>query len=168
MNLWNNYGWKVEDIHYPVSSWIPKENTKIKVQRLHENAMPPFRATEESAGLDFMSAYDYKLLKGTTKKVNTGIAVEIPKGYVGILSIRSSLAKQGLSLANSIGVIDSDYRGSVDALIRYAGEGESYSLSRGDRVFQMLVIPVSIVDVKVVNELSSTERGDGGFGSTGK
>jgi dUTP pyrophosphatase len=100
--------------------------------------------------------------------LGTGIAVEVPEGYVGLLVVRSSVGKAGVSLANSVGVIDSDYRGEIKLCLIYtAGNGGHYIL-QGDKVAQLVVIPAPIFDLIEVDALSSTGRGDGGFGSTGK
>ena len=96
----------------------------------------------------------------------TGIALEIPPGYVGLLFPRSSVSKTCLSLANSVGVVDSGYRGEIMLKYRDAGEANSF-YKTGDRVGQLIVLPYPQIELIEVEELSSTERGDGGFGSTG-
>jgi dUTP pyrophosphatase len=99
--------------------------------------------------------------------LGTGIAVEIPTGNVGLVFIRSSVGKSGVSLANSVGVIDSDYRGEIKLLLVYtAGNGGHY-IRKGQAIAQLVVIPVLPVELVQVDALSPTERGDGGFGSTG-
>jgi dUTP pyrophosphatase len=99
--------------------------------------------------------------------VGTGIAVEIPEGYVGLVFIRSGLSKAGVGLTNSVGVIDSDYRGEIKLSMTYvAGNGGHYIRAR-DRVAQLVVIPAPTFDLVEVDALSNTERGSGGFGSTG-
>lgn len=101
-------------------------------------------------------------------KVNTGIAVEIPKGYFGAVFARSGLAtKQGLRPANCVGVIDADYRGDVMVAL-YNDSTEPREVQVGDRIAQLVIIPYISPDLEVVSELSDTNRGDGGFGSTGK
>jgi dUTP pyrophosphatase len=96
---------------------------------------------------------------------NTGLAIEIPEGHVGLLFPRSSISKTVLSLANSVGVIDSGYRGSIMFKFRYPEEGMVYDV--GDRVGQIIIMPYPTIEFEETEELSSTERGQGGFGSTG-
>ena len=100
-------------------------------------------------------------------KYDTGIAVEIPPGYVGLVFPRSSVCKTGLSLANSVGVIDSDYRGSI-SLVFYKGAELIEAYSYGDRIGQLVIVPIPEVEFVEAEELSETERGAGGYGSTGK
>jgi len=98
---------------------------------------------------------------------DTGLSMEIPEGYVGLLFPRSSISKTTLSLANSVGVIDSGYRGSIMFKFRYLGGKGNWFYNLGDRVGQIIIIPYPTVEFEEVEELSSTERGQGGFGSTG-
>jgi dUTP pyrophosphatase len=95
---------------------------------------------------------------------DTGIAIEIPQGYVGLLFPRSSVSKTVLTLSNSVGVIDSGYRGSIMFKFRYPEEGPVYEV--GDRVGQIIIMPYPQISFEEVEELSETERGEGGFGST--
>jgi len=97
--------------------------------------------------------------------VRTGVRVQIPEGYVGLLCIRSSLAKQGAYLLNGIGVIDSDYRGEVRMLMGCTG---SVVITKHDRIGQLVVVPCFTGPAQPVTELDKTERGEGGFGSTGR
>jgi dUTP pyrophosphatase len=97
---------------------------------------------------------------------DTGLSIEIPEGYVGLLFPRSSVSKTTLNLANSVGVIDSGYRGPLMLKFRYLEEGDVYEV--GDRVAQLVIMKLPFVEIIEVSELSSSERGEGGFGSTGK
>lgn len=137
---------------------------RIKFRKLKPNAKKPYQATRGSAGFDLYSTDVERTL--LTEKHNLGIAVQIPEGYVGLLFPRSSCAKTGKWMGNSVGVIDSDYVGELSAVF-YTREGaESYEV--GDRVAQLLVIPTPHIEWKEVDELTPTERGSGGYGSTGR
>ena len=104
---------------------------------------------------------------GQTEKINTGICVEIPNGYFGAIFARSGLAtKRGLRPANCVGVIDSDYRGEVIVALHNDTE-KSESIHVGDRIAQLVILPYLPVEFEEVDELSNTDRGEGGFGSTG-
>lgn len=146
---------------------------EVKVKRLSKNAVIPVYATPGSAGLDFTAtSYEYKQ-DIDCHVFGTGIAMEIPKGYVGLCFPRSSIRKIDLQLTNAVGVIDSDYRGEVMASFKnrdftpdvIAQLRQGYEV--GDRIFQMIIIPYPKIEFVEVEELSSTERGEGGHGSTG-
>lgn len=143
---------------------------KINAIKLKEGAKLPFKATEGSAGADLFACIEGSLTvkPGETRFVPTGIAVEIPKGYGGFMFPRSSLAcKYGISFPNCVGVIDSDYRGEISAVLINHGKSD-YTVNPGDRVAQMVIMPVENAEYVFAEELSDTERGKGGFGSTGK
>lgn len=129
------------------------------------------KGTKDSAGYDLCCNLEntLRLWPGQTKVIPTGIRLEIPKGYFGLVTSRSSTYKRGLVLANSVGIIDSDYRGEV--MIPVTNNGTLYEdVNDGDRLAQLLILPVANVQLDHVNveDLSITGRGDGGFGSTGK
>ena len=107
---------------------------------------------------------------GETKMIGTGVAMEIPTGYVGLVFARSGLAcKKGLAPANKVGVIDSDYRGEIKvALHNHNGSGDALCVDNGERIAQISIVPYLKADFEVVENLEDTERGEGGFGSTGK
>ena len=137
----------------------------LKYKKMNPDAKDPIIATEGSAGID-LYAVSCEMINKKTIKYDTGIAFEIPKGYVGLLFPRSSVVKKGLFMGNSVGVIDSDFRNSVSAVF-YTGENdEIYKV--GERVCQLVIVPAPFFDLVEVDELSETERGTGGFGSTGK
>jgi dUTP pyrophosphatase len=141
----------------------------IKIKKLKEGAKTPLRATSGSAGADLCACLeaDVIIASGERKLIPTGIAVEIPVGYGGFVFARSSLGKRGIALANSVGVIDSDYRGEMGMLlINHSGEG--FIVKNGDRIAQLVIIPVCAADFIEDESLTETERGTGGFGSTGK
>lgn len=142
---------------------------KIRTKIVREGAKLPFRATEGSAGADICACIenDVTVEPGKIKKIPTGIAIEIPVGFGGFIFPRSSLAtKYGITLPNCVGVIDSDYRGEVCVPVINLGE-ESFTVKNGDRIAQMVIMPYEAAEYETVPELSETERGEGGFGSTG-
>ena len=143
---------------------------KISVKKLKEAAKLPFRATEGSAGADLHACLEAPVTvePGQRATIPVGIAVEIPKGYGGFVFPRSSVAcKFGVSLPNCVGVIDSDYRGELCVpVINHSTE--PYTISGGDRIAQLVILPVENADYEYADDLSDTERGGGGFGSTGK
>jgi dUTP pyrophosphatase len=137
---------------------------KVNIKRLHENATIPFYAKESDAGMDLVITD----IKGETEwdiSYGFGISMEIPDGFMGLVFPRSSIRKTDLLLSNSVGVIDAGYRGEIQATFKKTG-GAVYKI--GDRGAQLIIIPHPIVEWNEVNELNNTERGEGGFGSTGK
>lgn len=143
----------------------------LKVKKTCPTAFLPTKGTKYSVGWDLYIPGNldrkYHIWKNDVKKIDFGISVEIPEGYWGQIVIRSSLGKQGLTLANSVGVIDSDYRGSLCALVVNFGSLERI-LMPGDRIAQLIIHKVVDVEIEEVDELSITDRGDKGTGSTGK
>ena len=139
----------------------------MKVKLMNEYAKLPTRGTVDSAGLDIYCPFHIKVPADSQKKIPLGIAVEIPKGHMGLLVPRSSMSKTPLRSASSIGIIDADYRGELS--IAYENISCSdYMIFRGDRIAQLIIVPIAIVDVEETQTLSETERGDGGYGSTGR
>ena len=135
----------------------------VKIKKLHEQAKIPTYAKQGDAGLDLTAISITE--KDKYIQYNTGLAIEIPPGYVGLLFPRSSISKKDQILANSVGVIDSGYRGEIG--IRMKGtEGDIYKI--GERVAQLIIIQYNNITLQEVNELNETERGDGGYGSTGQ
>ena len=140
-------------------------NIKIKFKKMNPNAVVPTYAKQGDAAMDLYAAEVIKDEWGNYVYL-TGIALEIPSGYVGLLFPRSSVSRTCLSLANSVGVVDSGYRGEI--MLKYRDTGETNPFYKtGDRVGQLIVMPYPQIELIEVEELSSTERGDGGFGSTG-
>ena len=138
----------------------------IKVKLLNKSAKVPTKATEGSAGYDIYSTVDALIIPGTSAKINTGIALQIPTGNVGLLTHRSSLGFR-LDTISSFGIIDSDYRGEVKVKLLNLGS-DGVQIKKGDRVAQLVVVPIwSQQNLIVTDELSETQRGEGGFGSTG-
>ena len=143
---------------------------KIAVKRLREGAILPSFGSEGAAGADLYACleHDVTILPGETVFVPTGLAMELPRGYAGLVYARSGMAcKRGLAPANKVGVIDSDYRGEFIVALHNHG-GETRTVSHGDRIAQLVVTPVLRPRYVQVDTLDETQRGEGGFGSTGK
>lgn len=142
--------------------------TKLKFKKLNPSAKIPSYATENSAGFDFYTIEDVEIEPGKTAMVKTGLSVEIPEGYfMGILPRSSTGLKTPLRLSNSMGVIDSDYRGEIMLLFTNTGN-ETFKIESNTRLAQGIIFPVFQIEIIESEELSETERGTGGFGSTGK
>lgn len=140
---------------------------KVKFKRLNPEAKV-VQATKGSAGFDLVATEATQVSPGDRAMVSTGLALEIPEGYEAQVRPRSGLAaKHGITVLNSPGTIDSDYRGEVKVILHNTGRFV-YSVAAGDKIAQLVIQRVPTVDFVEVDELSSTERGAGGFGSTGK
>lgn len=137
---------------------------KVKIKRLNELAEIPQYAKSGDACIDLV-ATSFEIKKHIIT-YNTGLAIEIPEGYVGLLFPRSSVSKKSLILCNHVGVIDSGYRGEIMLKFRALDLNNIYGI--GDRVAQLMILPYPKIELVDSDELSSTERGEGGFGSTGK
>ena len=144
---------------------------EMKIKKVRENAKVPQRATGGSAGLDLCACIDAPLTLGSgeTALIPTGVAIALPTAEYGAFVFpRSGIAiKHGIGLLNSVGVIDSDYRGEIMVGVINQVK-ESYTIEPGERIAQMVIMPVSTMPVVEVDELDETSRGAGGFGSTGK
>lgn len=143
---------------------------KIAYKKLNERAVAPVYGSDGSAGGDLFSSEenDVIIAPGETAFVGTGLAVEIPDGYVGLVYARSGLAcKRGLAPANKVGVIDSDYRGEIKVALFNHGKTEQ-TVAAGERIAQLVIAPYLRVEYEEVSGLSDTVRGEGGFGSTGR
>ena len=144
---------------------------QIKIKKLNPNAVCPKRATSGSAGMDLYACINRPILikPGERVMIPTGIAISIPTPeYVAYIYARSGLAiKSGITLSNCVGVIDSDYRGEIMVgLINLSSN--DYTVNTGERIAQMVIMPVSLPEIVEVEELDETERGAGGFGSTNR
>jgi dUTP pyrophosphatase len=139
----------------------------LNIKKLHDNAVIPSYAKPGDAGLDLVAT---EVIEQSMHmiKYGTGIAVEIPEGYVGLLFPRSSVSKTNLSLANSVGVIDSGYRGQIMCVFNKVNNPMLDSYKVGDKIAQLVLVAAPQFTINEVTELSNTERGEGGFGSTGK
>lgn len=141
---------------------------KLRIKKLDERAVMPRYAKPGDAGMD-LTAIGCDLDAGRMQvRYRFGLAFEIPEGYVGLIFPRSSICKKILTLANCVGVIDSGYRGEVTAVFNMLprARGEIYNV--GDRIAQLVVVPFAHCEIEEADELSETERGTGGYGSTGK
>ena len=139
----------------------------VKIKKLHPNAIIPSYAKEGDAGMD-LYAVESEMDSYGNFVYNTGLSLEIPSGYVGLLFPRSSISKTTHSLRNAVGVIDSGYRGPI--IFKFKGTGTAGGESNygvGDRVGQIIIMPYPKVQFVESEELSDSERGEGGFGSTG-
>lgn len=144
----------------------------VNITKVRENAIIPTKATSESAGFDLHACIDKDLTikKGDLIRIPCGIAIELPSSeYAAFIFARSGLGiKYGISLSNGVGVIYSDYRGEIQVGLCRTSDGDPYTIKNGDRIAQMIIMPVSNVNFKLVENLGESERGSGGFGSTGR
>jgi dUTP pyrophosphatase len=145
----------------------------MKIMPLVKEFIKPEYKTEYSAGMDIYLQEDATLVIGADNVIHLGFAAEVPEGYAAILLPRSSAGMKGISLRNTAGVIDSDYRGEWIAHIVIDQNQDNALLDewhykRGDRIIQCLIVPVKKVDIELTESVSVTARGNGGFGSTGK
>ncbi len=168
----------------------------LKIKKLHPDAVIPSYAREGDAGLDLYALNDFSVFCNKVTHIKTGIAIELPVGYVGLVCSRSGLAaKKGVWIPNAPGVIDSGYRGDVGVLLTYNGQAEEgkpnpiqifngkskvvngvpvlemelgVQFKKGDKIAQLIIQKVETVQFEEVTELGDSQRGDGGFGSTGQ
>ncbi|MBQ5866153.1 MAG: dUTP diphosphatase [Oscillospiraceae bacterium] len=143
---------------------------KIRVKRLKENAIMPTYGSAEAAGADLYACLTEPMTiqPGESVFIPTGLAMELPVGFAGLIYARSGLAcKRGLAPANKVGVVDSDYRGEFMIVLHNHGE-TAQTIEHGERIAQLVITPVFTPGFTEVDELSDTERSGGGFGSTGK
>ncbi len=140
----------------------------LRVRRLDPEARLPARAHPGDAGLDLHALHDVELGPGQRGAVRTGLALEIPEGQAGLVLPRSGLAmRHGVSLVNAPGLIDSGYRGEVQVLLLNTDRRETVRLAAGDRIAQLVLVEVGLAHVVEVQELATSVRGEGGFGSSG-
>ena len=144
---------------------------KVRIKKLNENAIIPTYGTEYSAGADLYALLDsvVEIAPHETTFIHTGISVEIPEGYCGLIFARSGLAtKRNLAPANKVGVIDSDYRGEIMVALHNHNFFLNQTVAPGERIAQLAIVPFLKAEFEEADELSDTVRGEGGFGSTGK
>jgi dUTP pyrophosphatase len=140
----------------------------LPVRRLDRRAVLPTRAHDGDAGVDLYALEDSSLAPGQRASIPTGIAVEIPHGHAGLVLPRSGLAlRHGIALVNAPGLIDAGYRGEVRVLLLNTDRSQPFQVSAGDRIAQLLVVRAEVPAVVEAEELSTSERGAGGFGSSG-
>lgn len=141
---------------------------EVKIKKLNENAIIPTKGSEKSAGYDLYACIDKSVFikPHETVKIGTGLAMELPDNTFGAIFARSGISsKRGLAPANKVGVCDSDYRGEYIVALHNHSEKTQW-VDPGERIAQLIVMPYINIDIKETNELSNTERGSGGFGST--
>jgi dUTP pyrophosphatase len=141
------------------------EKVKVKIKLLDKDAKIPFYGSEEAAGFDLYSVEEVLLKPGETKAVKTGVSLEIEKGYCFQLWGRSGLGVKGIHRFAGLG--DSDYRGEYKVVLHNSTDKE-YTIGKGDRIVQVVPVPIVKADFEVVEELTESKRGQGGFHSTGK
>lgn len=142
---------------------------KINIKKLNDNAVVPTYGSEFAAGADLYACIDeaVTIMPNETKLIKTGFSLELPIGYAAFIYARSGLAtKRGLAPANKVGVVDCDYRGEVMVALHNHSNTEQV-VEKGERIAQMVIAPYITAEFCVVDELSDTVRGEGGFGSTG-
>jgi dUTP pyrophosphatase len=140
----------------------------LRVRRLHPDALLPTRAYDGDAGLDLYALEPVRLDPGQRAAVRTGIAIEIPPGQAGLVLPRSGLAaRHGIALVNAPGLIDAGYRGEVHVLLLNTDRASPFTLDAGDRIAQLVLVRIEAPEVCEVEELAASERGTGGFGSSG-
>lgn len=142
---------------------------KVNLKKLNKNAIVPTRGSVSSAGYDLYACLEssVEIKPGETVKIPTGLAIEVPEGYVGLIFARSGLSiNKNIAPANKVGVCDSDYRGEYIVALKNGGDS-TYVVKNGDRVAQLVVVPFLDVEFKEVENLTETKRGENGFGSTG-
>jgi dUTP pyrophosphatase len=138
----------------------------MKVKLLASTATAPERKSEDAAGYDLYCSEHNFLMPNTRKLISTGISLEIPKDHYGRIAPRSGLAVKN-SIDIGAGVVDSDYRGEVKILLINNSQ-DTFWVNPGDRIAQLILVKISLPEIEVVEDLSETSRGEGGFGSTGK
>lgn len=140
---------------------------QVKIKLLDARASLPTRGSKDAAGADLRTLDSLYIPAGQTVQAHTGIAVEIPSGYAGLIYARSGMAlKKGIAPANKVGVVDSDYRGEIMVSL-HNHSSEDVSIEAGERIAQMVITPVLMPEFVVSDHLDDTARGAGGFGSTG-
>lgn len=141
---------------------------KIRIQILDKTLIYPEYAHEGDAGLDLRSSTDAILMPFERKLIPTGIKIEIPRGYAGFVQPRSGLAiKNGISLVNTPGLIDSSYRGEIKAILINLDRKSNFIIKKGDRICQLVLLKVEKAEIIFTDELENTDRGENGFGSSG-
>lgn len=146
------------------------QSVTVKLKKLNANAVIPTYGTEFSAGADLYACTDESITvpAGATVKIKTGIAIELPEGYAGLVYARSGLAtKRGLAPANKVGVIDSDYRGEIMVMLHNHSDKDEI-IESAERIAQLIITPYVKGIFETSDSLSDTVRGEGGFGSTGR
>lgn len=140
---------------------------QVKFKRLHPDAVLPTYAHDGDAGMDLVAVGYKVLIPGIMTEYSLGLSMEVPKGYVALIFPRGSISNTGDMLANCVGVIDAGYRGEITARFRNVDNGGRH-YEKGEKVCQMIIFPFPTIHAEWAEELSETERGTGGYGSTGR
>lgn len=158
----------IDNLHQLQSNM--QDNVEVFFAKLHEDAYTPTRGSKFASGWDLYALEETVVSKEKSSKIRTGIALAIPEGWEGQLRSRSSLGAKGMIMPNGIGTIDADYRGELLVLSVWIGEGDSITIQKGERVAQLVIAPVPETKFTEMNveDLPTTERGSGGFGSSGR
>jgi dUTP pyrophosphatase len=142
---------------------------RLEIQRLRPDAVLPAAAYADDAGLDLASVEEAELAPGERRTVGTGLAVAIPPGYAGFVQPRSGLAaRHGITVVNAPGLIDAGYRGELRVVLLNTDPAEPFLVRPGDRIAQLVVVPVPTLEVVEVDRLPSSDRAEAGFGSSGR
>lgn len=139
----------------------------MKIKLLDEKCLPT-KAHTWDAGFDLKARENVSVFPQDTEFIPTGVCVEIPVGFVGLLFPRSSISKTPLRMANSVGVIDSGFTGEIKVPLYNTSDVEIRDIDKYERIAQLVIVPLADVSIEIVDELEDTERGNSGFGSTGK
>lgn len=139
----------------------------MRIKVLDKDCIPK-KAHTFDAGFDLKARNEVSIFPQDTEFIQTGVCVEIPVGFVGLLFPRSSISKTPLRMANSVGVIDSGFTGEIKVPLYNSSEVEIVDIEPYERIAQLVIVPIGDVSLEIVEELDATDRGDGGFGSTGK
>jgi dUTP pyrophosphatase len=142
--------------------------TELRVMKLRDDAVLPSRAHSGDAGFDLSACEEITIGVGERATVGTGLAIEIPDGHAGLVAPRSGLAlRHGLSMVNAPGVIDAGYRGEVRMILLNTDREHAFTVEPGMRIAQLVVVPIASVELVETREVTATDRGEGGFGSSG-
>ena len=147
---------------------VSRQHLQVKITKLHPDAILPTKGSVGAAGWDLYAVESMTIPKSATVMIPTGLAIAIPIGWEGQIRCRSSLGKRGMTLPNGVGTIDADYRGELKVLATFLGQGDTMSIEKGERIAQLLFAQVPETTFVEVESLDDTERGSGGFGSTGQ
>lgn len=158
------------DAYFGRCTWectFKEKSMKIRFKKLHPEAKSPFKAHATDAGFDLTCTSATEDRRHNCVSYGTGIAVEIPRGYVGLVFPRSSVYKEDIDLTNCVGVIDSGYRGEIMAKFRIL-QPHIHRYTTGDRIAQLIVLPYPEIEFEEAEELDESDRGTGGYGSSGR
>lgn len=142
---------------------------RLQVKLLSHDATIPTRAHSSDAGLDLYASAPVRLYKNEVRRVATHVAVSIPDGYTGLVCPRSGLATKGVTVHNAPGVIDTGFTGGIEVIMIFqSNDHDWYEIRKGDKIAQLVIVPVWLPSVQIVDDLGASERGTNGIGSTGK